>query len=99
MLKTFLNIVLAFFLTVSILGPSFVNLLENHMDIEIVQDIEEDATKEAKLDLEEKQKILNRFSLASRAITAEVVRNMHYYLHKTYDFAIEVQSPPPEQNC
>jgi hypothetical protein len=95
MIRTFSLYALAMLLSLSILGPSFLALLNTDADIEVVQDIEEEK-EETKKELEEYKKFLNELPSFSIKVTDNRDLSSHYYLIKTYGHIKDIHSPPPD---
>lgn len=86
---------LAFMMSFSIVGPSFIALFESDSSIEIVQDIEEEQS-ESKKELEEYEKFLTDDLSFSIIRTDDPVLAFYCYLDSSYGHIKDVSSPPPD---
>lgn len=79
------------------MGPSFMAFLENETDIEIVQDLEEENSKEeTKKEFEENEKFVekaNTFELEEFSISPIFYS---YYPSLSTSHIMDVHSPPPD---
>ena len=95
MFKAITLYALAFMMSFTIIGPSFIALFESDSSIEIVQDIEEEQS-ESKKELEEYKKFLNDDFTFLVTETEAVVSSFYYHLSTTYGHIKDVSSPPPD---
>lgn len=95
MFKTVSLYALAILLSLSILGPSFLALLENEAEIEIVQDLEEEK-KETKKELEEYEKFFSDLPTFSIEIVENRDLSGHHYLVSPYGHTRDINPPPPD---
>lgn len=83
-------------LSLSILGPSFLMLINKHCDIEVVIDLGEEESKDSKKEFNEKDTFFQSY------ITPVIVKKYHqipqsnYIVHQYRNHIIDVQSPPPK---
>mgnify|MGYP005995248847 CR=1 FL=1 len=97
MTKVFTLLSLVLFLTVSVLGPSFIAMVDFESDIELVQDYEEESSKDSKKEVEEIDKIFEKqHNLALSEFKLEVA-NLFFYQETRYGLAQDVHSPPPRK--
>lgn len=97
-MKCLATILLSFLLTLSILGPSFLVLINNHSDIEVAIDLGEEENKnENKKELDEKKTFFESYTLPVIAKRCNLRSKNNYYFHYYGNHIIDVQSPPPEQ--
>lgn len=98
-MRNFFIISLSILLSLSILGPSFLVLIDSHHDIEIAFDLgEEENQKESKKDLEEKKDtFLYKYHTPTIAKKSALASSNYFYLYQYRGYIIEVQSPPPKQ--
>lgn len=87
---------LALFISFSILGPSFVMLLENKGDLEIVQDFDEESSKEEVKDFEEGEKFLNDYHFIPLKHKNYQTLAFSFYQEIPYGHVTDVHSPPPD---
>jgi hypothetical protein len=91
-------ILLSFLLSLSILGPSFLALIDSHSDIEVALELgEEENKKESKKELDEKKTFFESYSMSIIAKKCNLRLRNNYFLHHYGNHIIDVQSPPPEQ--
>lgn len=97
-MKCLATILFSFLLSLSILGPSFLVLIDNHSDIEVAIDLgEEENNSEGKKELDEKKTFFESYALPIIAKKCNLRLKSDYYLHYYGIHIIDVQSPPPEQ--
>ncbi|MEP0263267.1 hypothetical protein [Dokdonia sp.] len=90
-------ILLSFLLSLSILGPSVLVLLDNHSDIEVALELgEEENKKENIKELDLKNSFFQSHSDPVIANIHASALNSAYYLHFYGTYVIDVKSPPPE---
>lgn len=95
MIKTLTLYSLALLLSFSILGPSFMALLENEVDVEVMQDIEEEK-KDTKKELEEYEKFFSELPSFSLILSENLDLSSHYHITRTYGHIRDIHSPPPD---
>lgn len=97
LMRSIVIILLSILLSLSILGPSFLALID-HSDIEIALELgEEENKKESKKELDEKNTFFESFGLPIIAKKCNLRLINDYFLHHYGNHIIDVQSPPPEQ--
>jgi len=96
MLKSLSLFTLALLLSFSILGPSFIALGTNEIDIELTQDFDEESQKEGKKEIDEKEKFFENFEVISSEPLCEKGILVPFYLQKSYGWSPETHSPPPQ---
>lgn len=84
-------------LSLSILGPSFLMLIDSHCDIEIALDLgEEESKKDSKKELDEKDAFFQLYTTPVIAKKCHTNSQNNYILHQYRSHVIDVQSPPPK---
>jgi len=97
MLKAFTLYSLAIMLSFSILGPAFLSLFDNDINIEIVQDIEEEKN-ETKKGLEEYEQFFNDVVSVSIALKETYDLSSYSYIISPYGHTRDINIPPPDYN-
>lgn len=81
----------------SLLGPSFVVLIDNQADIEVALDLGEDENKkETKKELDEKDTFFEFYTTLAIEKKPYVSFQNNHILHLYGNHITDVQSPPPE---
>jgi len=84
-------------LSISILGPSFVVLIDNQVDIEVALDLGEDENKkETKKELDEKDTFFQVYATSVIVKKCHLSLQNNHTLHQYRNHIIDVQSPPPK---
>lgn len=83
-------------LSLSILGPSFLMLINSHCDIEIALDLGEEENKESKKELTEKDSFFQLYITPVIAKKCYQISQNKHILHQYRNHVIDVQSPPPK---
>ncbi len=94
-MKSFLVLTFSFIVTIAILAPSFVVLLEFNSDSTLVIDFNEEEQKEEKKELNEKDIFFytSFFSVTALTSTSNNILNTHNTSYKIN--ALEIFLPPP----
>ena len=86
-------------LSLSIIGPSFLMLIDSHCDIEMALDIGEEENKnDTKKELSEKDTFFQWYRTPIIAKKYRHILQSNHILHQYRNHIIDVQSPPPEYN-
>lgn len=86
-------------LSLSILGPSFLMLIDSHCDIEIALDFgEEESKKDAKKELDEKDAFFQLYTTPVIAKKCRQISQNNHILHQYRNHIVDVQSPPPKHS-
>ena len=86
-------------LSLSILGPCFIVLIDKQADIEVALELGEDENKkESKKELDEKDTFFELYATPAIAKKSYVSFYNNHTVHLYGNHIIDVQSPPPEQN-
>lgn len=95
-MKSFLVLTFSFIVTIAILAPSFVVLLEFNSDSTLVIDFNEEEQKEEKKELNEKDIFFytSFFSVTALTSTSNNILNTHNTSYKIN--ALEIFLPPPK---
>lgn len=84
-------------LSLSILGPSFLMLIDSHCDIEIALDLgEEENKKDTKKELDEKDAFFQLYTTPIIAKKCHQISQNNHILHQYRSHVVDVQSPPPK---
>ena len=84
-------------LSLSILGPSFIVIIDSHADIEIALDLGEDENKkETKKELDEKKTFFQLYTTPAIAKKGHQNLQNNHIPHQYRNHIIDVQSPPPK---
>lgn len=87
-------------LSLSILGPSFIVLIDNQADIEVALELGEDENKkETKKELDEKDTFFELYRTTAIAKKSHVSFQNTHAVHLYGSHIIDVQSPPPEHKA
>lgn len=95
MLRVISLYVLALTMSLSILGPFCLAIIEQDFDIEVVQDTE-DEKNETKNELEEFEKFFSPFPFTTTNVSGTLSTSEYYYIVSPYGHIKDIHSPPPD---
>lgn len=97
MSNTFSTYSLVIFLSLTILWPVFIPLLQENVNVELTQDLEEESkSKNKQQQLDEEQKICKDFVPITITSIVEQMPATYFYQDLNYGHVQEIFSPPPE---
>ncbi len=97
-MKLFTNIIMAILLSLSILAPAVMDIIDVDLGVEISENIgEEESEKEVGKELKEKKLIVSSLEYGDSEDFTSQKENSFYYLGNHLDLVRSIVLPPPEQ--